>query len=115
MPRPSGRDGAPPAVLPPGADVRSAGLDDVACGLGVSHAGRGGGVADELAAWWPHGHVLVAAAAWIVGDEGDLVDVDGEQVELSWLGIPAEAGCHRVCVAALHRGIVFGEGGAPDL
>jgi len=82
-----------------GRPCRSAGLDDVAHGFGVSDAGGGGATADELPAWRPHGNgnMLVAVAVWIVGDEGDLADVDGEQVELSWLRVcPIPRGSQRL-------------------
>jgi len=68
----------------------SAGFDEVADRIGVSHAGIGCGPADELAAGWPHGHVLVAGGC-VIADEGDLADVDSEQVKLPGLRAPAQA------------------------
>src|SRR6266567_1350005 len=93
---------------------RSGGLDDVADGLGFSHAGGGSSSADELPARWPHDYVLVPGGV-VIANEGDLVDADREQVGLSRLRAPAEADCHRVGVAALHRWIVLGTCGAADL
>ena len=89
-------------------------LDEVADRLGVGHAGGGGGAANEFARWWPHRHMLVAAAARVVADEGELGYVDREQVESARLRIPAEVGCHRVRVAALPGRVVVRVGGAPD-
>ena len=67
------------AAGPRAVECNSSGrLDEVAYGLGVSDAGGRGAAADEFLSGWPHGHVLVAAAARIVGDKGDLADVDGE-------------------------------------
>jgi hypothetical protein len=57
----------------------------------------------------------MVAGRSVIADEGDILDVDDEQVKASRLGIPTQAGENRIGVPPLHSQIVLNTGGSPDL
>jgi hypothetical protein len=83
--------------------------EDVRARLGVTEPGRRGSPADVFTAGRPLHHVLIPGCV-VIAEIAEVIDIDREQVKVSWLGLPSESLRDRVRVTMLQAAVLLASG-----